>query len=174
MSQQTVIVYSGLPGVGKSTASAYTATNLPAKRYRSDAVRKRLFPDPTYSKAEVEAIYEELFARAQDELASGTNVVLDATFRSKHYRERAASAARAAGATAQFVHVTCSTDVVRERLEQRTESLSDADLDVYRELKAEFEPFDREHVVIDNSGSLEETYHQIDRTILSETPSQLV
>lgn len=170
MSRPSLLVYCGLPGVGKSAAAAYTADRLPAERFRSDEIRKELFPDPEYTAEETAATYDELLERARAALASGSNVVLDATFRSKEYRDRAAALAtdvEAADGVA-FVRVTCETDVVTDRLEQRTtaESVSDADLRVYHLVKDSFEPLERDHVVVDNSGTLEETYRQIDRSVL--------
>ncbi|AEH35771.1 AAA family ATPase [Halopiger xanaduensis] len=168
MARPTLIVYCGLPGVGKSAASAYTASNLPAERYRSDEVRKQLFPDPEYTAEETQATYDELLERAWPDLEAGSNVVLDATFKTKRLRNRAATLADDVGAEAIFTRVTCDADVVETRIENRTstDSVSDADLRVYRLVKESFEPLEREHVVIDNSGSIEETYRQIDRTLL--------
>lgn len=166
MHRPTLIVYCGLPGVGKSAASAYTAERLPAERYRSDEVRKRLFPDPDYTDEETDTTYEELLACARDALESGSDVVLDATFRSKRFRDRAAATAREADAATQFVRVTCDVDVVRDRIENRTDSVSDAAFDQHLQLKRAFDPIERDHVVIDNSGALEATYDQIDRSVL--------
>ena len=167
MARPTLIVYCGLPGVGKSVASAYTASNLPAERYRSDEIRKQLFPDPEYTSEETLATYDELLERGRADLEAGSNVVLDATFRTERLRERAADLARDAGANAVFTRVTCDPGVVERRLEERTNSVSDADLRVYHLVKDSFEPIERDHVVIDNSGTLEETYRQIDRSLFS-------
>ena len=167
MARPTLIVYCGFPGVGKSVASAYTADQLPAERYRSDAIRKELFSDPEYTAAETEATYAELFERARAGLETGADVVLDATFRSRRYRDRAAGVADDAGVDSLFVRVTCDPDVAVERLENRTETVSDAGVREYRIVSESFEPLEREHVEIDNSGSLDETYRQIDRAVLS-------
>ncbi|MFC4439661.1 MULTISPECIES: AAA family ATPase [Natrialbaceae] len=166
MARPTLIVYCGLPGVGKSVASAYTAEHLEAERYRSDRVRKRLFPEPTYSSEESEATYEELLRLARSDLESGTNVVLDATFQSKPYRDRAVEIARAVDAELTFVHVDCDLEVVKVRIENRTDAVSDARFEQYLQLRESFDPLERDHVVVDNSGSLEATYEQIDHELL--------
>lgn len=167
MSRPTLLVYCGLPGVGKSMASAYTADRYPATRYRSDAVRKELFPDPDYTSAESDATYAELLERARTDLESGTDVVLDATFRRKTRREQAMAVADEADVDIRFVHVICSLEVVRERLEKRTETISDAEFDQHLQLRESFDPIERDHVVIDNSGTIEETHAQLDRQVLS-------
>lgn len=166
MTRPTLIVYCGVPGVGKSVASGYTAERLPAERYRSDQVRKELFPHPEYTDAETERTYEALLQRAETSLESGTNVVLDATFRSRARRDDAAAVAASAAAESLFVRVTCDEVVVRERLADRSETISDAGLEQYRTLKETFEPLEREHVEIDNSGTIAETERQIDRAVL--------
>ncbi|ELY71902.1 AAA family ATPase [Natronobacterium gregoryi] len=166
MDRSTLIAYCGLPGVGKSVASAYTAEQLSAERYRSDEVRKRLFPDPEYSDEETAATYDELLSCARSELEADRDVVLDATFRAKRFRARVAAVASEVDAAVEYVLVTCDVDVVRNRLESRTETVSDAEFEQHLQFKEAFEPIERDHVVIDNSGTLEETYRQIDRAVL--------
>ncbi|MEY7849371.1 AAA family ATPase [Natrarchaeobius sp. A-rgal3] len=170
MSRPTLIVYCGLPGVGKSAASAYTATHAPAERYRSDEVRKELFPEPRYTSAETLATYDELLERAQTALEQGTDVVLDATFRTKRLRDRAESVAREAGAHSVFARVVCDERIVRERLANRNGGVSDADVEVYELVRDSFDPVERDHAVIDNSESLETTRRQIDRRVLQTVP----
>lgn len=166
MSRPLLVVYCGLPGVGKSLASAYTAEQLSATRYRSDELRKQLFPEPTYTETETELTYEAVLSRGQATLESGSTAVLDATFRSKRFRDWAAATARDAGVDTQFVRVTCDVDIVRDRIENRTDTVSDATFDQHLKLRRKFEPIERDHVVIDNSGSIAETKRQIDRTVL--------
>jgi predicted kinase len=163
----TLIVYCGLPGVGKSAASAYTADRLDANRYRSDRVRKRLFPEPNYTRAETDATYEQLLQHARADLRSDTNVVLDATFQSAPYRDRAAEVVRAIGADCTFVRVVCDVETVKVRMDERTNAVSDAQFEQHVQLRETFDPIDREHVVVDNSGSLEATYDQLDRELFA-------
>ena len=166
MPSPLLVVYCGLPGVGKSTVSRYTADQLGASRHRSDEVRQELFEEPSYTPAELRATYEELLERARADLEAGRDVVVDATFRERPERDRAAAVAEETGATVTFVRVTCSPEVVRERLQARTDDPSDADLAVYREHRESFEPLVREHVTVDNSGSLAETRRQVDQHVL--------
>jgi len=161
-----LFVFCGLPGVGKSAVSAYVAEQRGAVRHRSDAVRKSLFDDPQYTEAEKRATYDELLARAESDLERGEDVVLDATFKTAEYRDRAAALAERIGAEFVFVRVTCDSAVVRERMADR-EGISDADYEVYQQLAEAFEPVQREHVVVDNSGSLEATYERLDGAVLS-------
>ena len=166
MTRPTLLVYCGLPGVGKSMASAYTAEQLPATRYRSDEIRKELFDEPSYTSAESDATYAELLERARTDLESDTNVVLDATFRSRERRDRAATVADEVGAELAFVHVTCALEVVERRIAERTDGVSDAEFEQHLQLRESFDPLERDHVVIDNSGSIAETHDQLERLVL--------
>lgn len=161
-----LVVYCGLPGVGKSTLSRYTADQLGAVRYRSDEVRQDLFEEPTYTAAETRKTYATLTRRAQTTLEAGQDVVIDATFKQASERDRATAVADSAGAAIEFVHVTCRPAVVRERIQNRSDDASEADLAVYRELREAFESLERDHVTIDNTGPLEETRRQVDRRVL--------
>jgi predicted kinase len=159
-----LVVVCGLPGVGKSTVSAAFADRLDATRLRTDVVRRDLAEDPGYSDAERERVYAELFARAADRFAAGERaVVLDGTFVRRADRDRAVAVARGAGAGSTFVHVDCAVDVVRERMAVREDDASDADFAVHREYRESgaFDPLERDHVTVDNSGSLAATRRQV-------------
>ncbi|WP_123536363.1 AAA family ATPase [Halosimplex salinum] len=160
--EPTLVVQCGLPGVGKSTVAAAVADRLDAERVRSDSVRKELFDDPTYDRAERDAVYEAMLERARDALADGRSVVLDATFERREHRDRAATLAEAVGADLRLVRVVCEASVARERIRGREDDPSDADVAVYENARERFEPLEREHVTIDNSGDLERTRRQID------------
>ncbi len=168
MNRPLLVVYCGLPGVGKSTASGYTAEQLDATRYRTDEVRQSLFENPTYTPEEMQQTYDELFSRVRSELESGTDVVIDATFNQASRRERARSVADDAGASILFVRVTCPESVVIDRIKRRTDDPSDADVSVYREHRDAFEPIECDHICIDNGGTIEETHRQVDANVLSK------
>jgi len=161
-----LVLVCGLPGTGKSTVAERIAKRLPARLLRTDVVRKELFPEPTYAAEESAAVYDELLDRAREAIDAGDHVVLDATFRRRHLRERAAEVAADAEIEFRLARVTCEESVVRERIHTRQaeeDDESDADFAIYTKLKDEFEPIEREdHVVIDNSGSLEATLAAVD------------
>lgn len=162
MDHPLLVVCCGLPGVGKSTVSAYIAEHLPAVRYRSDELRQELVAEPTYDRAETRRTYDELRERARERLDTGESVVLDGTFKRAGERDRTAQLGETTGATVQFVRVTCPPAVARERIRRRTDDASEADIAVYEQLREAFDPLDREHVTIDNGGDLADTYRQVD------------
>ena len=72
-----LIILCGLPGSGKSTyAKKYLEND--ATILSSDKLRKELFNDET-NQENNDLVFNTLYARAKDLLASGKNVVIDAT-----------------------------------------------------------------------------------------------
>lgn len=161
MIRPTLVVVCGLPGTGKTTVAAEIAARLDAPRLRTDVVRKELFPDPEYTEAETEAVYAELFDRARDRLEAG-DVVLDATFRTTGFRDDARATASAADAGFRLVHVECADEVVRERIRERTDDASDADVRVYEQFRDSYDPVEGADLVVDNSEELDATLAQLD------------
>lgn len=156
-----LVVVCGLPGAGKSTVSRRIADRLDARLVRTDVVRKELFPDPSYTAAESRATYEAVLELARERVRE-EHVVLDGTFRRRSLRERAAAVADDAGVAFRLVRVVCDDRLVRERIRARVGDESDADVAVYEQLSEEFAPIERDHAVVDNSGSLAETTAQVD------------
>jgi predicted kinase len=160
VSTPTLVAVCGLPGAGKTTVAERIADRREARLLRTDVVRTDLFPDPEYTDEEAEAVYAELFERATAALDDG-DVVLDATFRTEAFRAGARTAAADVGAEFILVAVECDDETVRRRLRARTDDESDADIAVYELFRDTYEPVTDPDLVVDNSGSLEETFAQL-------------
>lgn len=154
----------GCPGVGKSTVADMIADEVGATVFRTDEIRKELFPNPSYSKSESQRVYDELMERSEAELRSGTPVVMDATFNLKVGRDNAVEVADSAGVNYQILKVTCDEDQVRKRIKQR-DGKSDADFSIYQKIRDSFEPIQRSYETIDNSGSEQSTRKSVRRAI---------
>ncbi|MFB6068913.1 MAG: AAA family ATPase [Halobacterium sp.] len=157
-----LVVVCGLPGVGKTTVSEHARDALDGDLYRTDVVRKELFPDPDYTPEEREAVYAELFERAAATLRDGRSVVLDGTFKNREHRGQARRTAQAVGVPLSLVKVACDEDVVRERIRARTGDASDADFEVHQQYREEFDPIAGPFARVDNSGRLDETLAQVE------------
>ncbi|WP_135366287.1 AAA family ATPase [Halosimplex halophilum] len=156
-----LVVQCGLPGVGKSTVARAVADRLGAERIRSDAVRREVVDDPTYSRAERDRVYRAMLERAREALADGESVVLDATFERRTHRDDAAELADEVGADLRFVRVVCDSGVARRRIREREDDPSDADVSVYENARERFEPLERDHATVDNSGALAATHRRV-------------
>jgi len=157
----TLVVVCGLPGVGKSTVARQVAERIDATVVRSDAVRKALYADPTYSAEETASVYDALLSRAENRLDRGESVVLDATFADARFRTAAVELGAAAATEHTLVCVECDQAVAERRIRDR-DGISDADVDVYRQFADAFDPIETEAVIVDNSGDERETATQVD------------
>jgi len=156
-----LVVQCGLPGVGKSTVAAAIVDRIGGERVRSDVIRAELFDDPTYTPAEKDCVYATMLNRARRALDEGTPAVLDATYESRRHRDRVAEMADALDTDLTLVRVVCDERVARERISQREDDPSEADVSVYENARDRFEPLDRDHLTVDNSGSLARTREQV-------------
>ena len=146
----------GQVAAGKSTVGRALGETLDIEVLRSDVVRKQLFEraageetvaafgEGIYSRQATALTYGKLLRRAQAEVEQGRSVVLDATFSRRSRRREAMRLAGEAGAAIVFVECACPEATIRQRLAQRagTRGASDARLEHYDALKAQFEPGD--------------------------------
>jgi predicted kinase len=154
-------VVCGLPGAGKTTVAERAVELLDAELFRTDVVRKDIFTDPDYTTPEMRTVYDAMFDRATETLRDGESVVLDGTFKRRDLRERARHTASDLGVPFTLVKVDCEEGVVEQRIRERSDDASDADFEIHRQYREEFETVTGEHARIDNSGTLEETLAQV-------------
>jgi predicted kinase len=157
-----LVVVCGVPGTGKTTVAELVADRLDAALLRTDVVRQDVVDDPTYTDAERQRVYDALFERARERLQAGETVVLDGTFSRDQYRRAAMDLAADCGVDRRVLRVRCDPEVARTRVAERTDDESEADVDVYEELRQEFESLALDHEVVDNSGTLAATESQVD------------
>lgn len=157
-----LVVVCGLPGVGKTTVAGAIADRIDGELIRTDIVRKNIRSTPAYTDDETRAVYRRVFSIAGTRIERGENVVLDGTFRRAELRDQAEALAEEWEAVFDLVKVECTEDIVKERIENRTDDASDADFEVYQTLRERFEPIRTEHVAVDNSGMPEDASTQIE------------
>lgn len=151
------IAVSGLPGTGKSYFCSKLAERLPFVILESDALRKVLFPSPSYSPQESSRLFQACHHLIEKLLKRGIPVILDATNLSERYRERLYSIADHLGAKLILVRVEAPPEVVRERLKTRLgnpEGKSDADWEVYKKMKPRVQKISRNHYAVDTSRDI--------------------
>ncbi|MDQ4015624.1 MAG: AAA family ATPase [Thermoproteota archaeon] len=150
-----IVLFSGLPGVGKTRLANELAPLIKALVLSTDKIRKDLISNPTYTEEEKKLIYDVMLILAKYlHEAAGTNCILDATFNTKESRRKAMEKLESVSPEQFYIiECTCPEDIVLSRLKARKGDYSDADIDVYRKMKQEYEPVEEKerHIVADTS-----------------------
>ncbi len=152
-----LIIVAGLPATGKSTLAKRLAKKLNAVVLNTDVIRKEIFPKPKYTEEEKRIVYDVLFLLTKYLLMNGINVILDGTFYKRSIRHKAYDIAKKLGKTFIVIECICNEDVVRERLKKRRKekSISDADYNVYKKIKSQFEKIERPHIIVDTTNNID-------------------
>ncbi len=146
-----VFVVFGLSGTGKSTLARALDKETLAEWIPSDIVRKSLvgiaptehhyepFEKGIYSREYTEKTYTKMIDLAKEAILKGRDIILDATFREKAYRE--AVMRELSFADIYWLWCVAEDSVVRERFMKRKESedISDARWEIYLAQKEKFE-----------------------------------
>jgi predicted kinase len=153
------VVVSGLPGTGKSFFCGKLAEKQPFYILESDALRKVLFPSPDYNPVESARLFAAIHSLIEWLLKNGVPVCFDATNLSEHNREYLYRINDRAGARLVLVSVEAPPDVAYQRLQARKngaipDSKSDADWEIYRQMKPKAEKIRRNHFVVDTSRDI--------------------
>ena len=132
----------------------------------SDAIRKQLFPRPTYEPAEHARTFAALHSMTEELLRQNISVLVDATNLIERNRGIFYNIAQRCGAKLILVATTAPSHLVRMRLDQREisgdpEGKSDAGWDVYLKLEPSMEPIAREHFMVDTSGDTQPVMDQV-------------
>lgn len=171
--EPTLVMMSGLPGTGKSYLARILAERLPAVVVASDRVRKALFNPPQYTAEENATTHWACRVIMRELLRQGANAIYDATNLIEEQREIVYRLADRAGAKLVIVQTVAPEDVVKERLDRRTEQrdaddLSDADWRIYQAMRREAEAsgqFGRNRIVVNTAEEIEPAVHKILRVI---------
>ena len=139
-----LVVLAGLPGSGKSRLAAALTAQRNVVMLRSDAVRKVLFPHPTYTPPEHGVVFQTCHALLRSLLTEGYAVLFEATNLTHSNRRAVTKIADEQGVPWLLVWVDAPEEVVRQRLAARAPGSaaafqSDADWNVYLRLKATVE-----------------------------------
>lgn len=164
------IVVSGLPGTGKSFFCRKLAEKASFLIVESDAMRKALFPIPSYSAEESTRLFVALHRLLEELLHKGIPIIFDATNLVEHHRERLYRIGDKIGAKLILVRVEAPSEVVYQRLQERknggdTGDKSDADRKVYERMKSAVGKIQRNHFVVDTSRDITPVIDKIMRMV---------
>ena len=180
-----LFIVGGLSGTGKSTISLKISVDYHAQYINTDIIRKELagidkfekhhdeINTGLYSPEKIDHTYEKVMEKAEYLLKKGENVVLDATFQKKSYRDMARKIAEENNAISVLIQCTCPENIVKKWLgeRQRKKTVSDGRWEIYLNQKVTFESINpkEKHIKIDISeGSYDsrtDSYRKILATI---------
>lgn len=168
MPEATLIVFSGLPGAGKTTLSTALARDMAALYLRIDTIECALRAGLEPGQDVAELGYRAAYAIAEDNLRFGRSVVADSVNPLAITRRAWHEVARRAAAEVADIEVVCS-DIAehRHRVETRVADIPGLKLPTWADVvEREYHPWSTPRIVIDTAGR--STSH-----VLSELKSAL-
>jgi predicted kinase len=149
-----LIIFAGLPGSGKTTLAHELAKRIDATYLRIDSIEQALARSSLKIDSAEDSGYEAAYALAEDNLRLGRIVVADSVNPIELTRSAWLDVAQRTGVPAIEVEVICSDDSEhKERVETRTADIEGHMLPTWQEvIKRDYEPWNRERVVIDTAN----------------------
>jgi predicted kinase len=148
-----LIIFAGLPGVGKTVIARELARQVGAVYLRIDSIEQTLRDSGVLRQSLDDAGYRAAYAVAEDNLGLGRTVIADCVNPLKLTRDAWAHVAKQAGVTIVEVEIVCS-DVAehRRRVQSRVSDVPGLRLPTWDEvLSREYHAWDRDHIVIDTA-----------------------
>jgi predicted kinase len=163
-----IIMLSGLPGTGKSYLSQKLTERLPFMVVESDAVRKELFPRPSYSTRESAAVFRAVHHRIEERLQKGLSVIFDATNLEERHRKIVYAIAGHTGARLMLVEVQAPPETVQKRLiarslQRNVDDHSDATWEIYQKMRKTADEITRPHFNVNTAGDISPIIEKIVR-----------
>jgi aminoglycoside phosphotransferase family enzyme/predicted kinase len=166
-----LIIMRGLSASGKSTVSQQLLEKLGAIRIRSDIERKRLFgrkledkasndiDKGIYSARASEQTYVKLLYLASEIIIAGFTVIIDAAFLKHQQRKPFQALASRLAVPYTIVEATAPIEVLRKRIIERKNDVSDADLSVLNNQIKHWKPLNEDElgdaVTVDTNKALD-------------------
>jgi predicted kinase len=149
-----LIIFGGLPGVGKTAIALELARVTGAVHLRIDSIEQAIRTSGIGKRPLDDAGYRVAYAVAEDNLRIGRTVIADSVNPLRVTREAWAAVANRAGVRAVEIEVECSdVDEHQRRVESRISDIPGFELPTWEDVAGrEYHPWDGEHLVIDTAG----------------------
>lgn len=180
-----VLIACGLPASNKTETMELVSRIKGYRILRTDMIRKDILKGEDIFDEKVaasmdkrQAVYDEMFRRAGEIVASGVGVILDATFVTQALRIRAAEVAAENGKSFVIQQTWCTEEYSLKKISKRTRENYESNAltdQAYFNNKAKFEPVDLDdlrrrfpaleivHLVVDTNSDAEGDWQVIER-----------
>lgn len=160
MKQAQLILFSGLPGSGKTTLARRLAQQLQLPVLAKDRIQAALRAHGLAERATADG-YHLMLDLADEQLALGVGVILEAVFPLPGFRDAARQLARQHGAGFRAIYCYCSDEEVwRQRITGRQQLVphwTPVGWDDVERLRPSFQPWDpQEALFVDSLNEVEE------------------
>lgn len=158
----SLIIFSGLPGVGKTTLAKCLAEEIQATYLRVDSIEQALKRSMLKINPAQDTGYQAAFCVAQDNLQLMQNVIIDAVNPLNIIRNKWADIAHETKSEIINIEVICSDKTKhKKRIEERVPDIKDHDLPSWNDVIAiEYEAWNALPITIDTANTNIETAYK--------------
>ena len=184
---ETVVIACGLPASYKTETTEVIATIKGYKIIRTDLIRLEVLKNEDIFDEKVasdmkkrELVYNEIFSLADELVAKGEGIILDATFITQDLRRRAAEVAARHNKIFVIQQTQCPQEISFKRISKRTKENYESNaltIQAYINNKKKFQPVDLEdlkrlypslyilHLLVDTTSGLIDDWRVIGKVI---------
>jgi len=164
-----LIIFGGLPGVGKTAIARELARHIGAVHLRIDSMEQAILAAGVVSQPLNDAGYRVAYAVAEDNLRIGRTVIADSVNPLQVTRDAWVEVAHRAQVRALEIEVKCSdVNEHRRRVETRITDIPGLKLPAWEAVVSrEYHPWHREHLVIETAARTVERNVNVLREMLA-------
>ena len=184
---ETVVIACGLPASYKTETTEVIAKMKGYKIIRTDLIRLEVLKNEDIFDEKVasdmkkrELVYNEIFSLADELVAKGEGIILDATFITQELRRRAAEVAARHNKIFVIQQTQCPQEISFKRISKRTKENYESNaltIQAYINNKKKFQPVDLEdlkrlypslhilHLLVDTTSDLIDDWRVISKVI---------